>query len=133
MNVNMITFVKKLRLRLMSNFWIKKNKTKTIRTKGLKKSSIASQNRYELIKINKLLIIIEGTIRKNLKNTYMKCDYIPLLWRKSFLNIATKRDYVNNYCNRPLNTFDRHCHEWYLQNLIKKTLQKFLVTFWMNF
>ena len=44
----------------------------------------------------------------------MKCDNIPLLWRKFFLNIAHNRDYVNNYCNRPLNSFDRHCRAWYI-------------------
>ena len=48
----------------------------------------------------------------------MKCNNIPLLWR-IFLDIANNRDFVNNYCNRPLNRFDRHCREWYLYNLIK--------------
>ena len=48
----------------------------------------------------------------------MKCDKISLLWRRFFLNIVNNRDYVNNYCNRPNNRFDRHCREWYLHNLI---------------
>ena len=46
----------------------------------------------------------------------MKCNNIPLLWRKFFLNIANNRDYVYKYCNRPLNDFHRHCREWYLNN-----------------
>ena len=44
----------------------------------------------------------------------MKCNNIPILWIKFFLNIANNRDYVNIYCNRPLNSFERHCREWYL-------------------
>ena len=39
-----------------------KNKTKKITTKSIKKSIIASQNRYELFKINNLLIIRVGSI-----------------------------------------------------------------------
>ena len=49
-------------------------------------------------------------------STSMKCDNILFLWRNFFLNIANKRDYVNNCCSRPLNSFDRHCHEWYIYN-----------------
>ena len=49
----------------------------------------------------------------------MKCDNIPLLWKKIFLNIANNRDYVNIYCSRPLNSFDQRCSEWFLHNLIK--------------
>ena len=44
----------------------------------------------------------------------MKCDNNPLLWRKFLLKIANNRDYVNIYCNRPLNCFDRHCCECYI-------------------
>ena len=46
----------------------------------------------------------------------MKCDNIPLLWRKFFLNIANNRDNVYKYCNRPFNNFHRPCREWYLHN-----------------
>ena len=74
-------------------------------------------------KINKLSILIEGQIYKYVINTYMKCNIIRILWRKFFLNIANSRDHVNNYCNRQLNHFDKHCREWYFQNLIKKTLK----------
>ena len=43
-----------------------KNKTKKNTTsRNLKKSKLASQNRYELLKINKMIILIEGNISKN--------------------------------------------------------------------
>ena len=54
-------------------------------------------------------------------NTCMKCDNIPFLWRKFFLNTANNRDYVNEYCNRPFNRFDRSCRERYLHNLINSS------------
>ena len=94
-----------------------KNKTKNITTnRGINRTIIASQGRYQLFKINKLIIIIERTTMKNVINNYMKCDKIPLLWRKFLLKIANNRDYVYKYCNRPFNIFPRHCREWYLYN-----------------
>ena len=39
---------------------------------------------------------------------------IPMFWRKNFMHNANNRDNVNNYCNRPLNSFDRPCREWYI-------------------
>ena len=69
-----------------------------------------------MIKINKLSFSIEEKYYKNVKNIYMKCDNISLLWRKFFLNIANNRDYVNECCIRPLNSLDRHCRECYLYN-----------------
>ena len=68
------------------------NKTKNIKTKNIKKAVIASQNKYELFKINNLSILIEGIINKNVINTDMKSDKIPSLWRKIFLKIAKNRD-----------------------------------------
>ena len=44
----------------------------------------------------------------------MKCYHIPLLRRKIFLIKANNRDYRFKYCNRRLNTNDRHLREWYL-------------------
>ena len=46
----------------------------------------------------------------------MKCGKIPLLWREFFLNFVNNRDYINNYCKRPFNKFDRLCREWYLSH-----------------
>ena len=46
----------------------------------------------------------------------MKCKIIQLSWRKFFLTIANNGDYIYNFCNRPMNKFDRHYREWYLYN-----------------
>ena len=46
----------------------------------------------------------------------MKCGNIPLLWKIFFLNIGNNRDYIFNYCNRPINKFDELCREWYLSH-----------------
>ena len=46
----------------------------------------------------------------------MKCGNVPLFRRKFFLNIANNRDHIINYCNRPLNKFDRLCREWFLSH-----------------
>ena len=94
-----------------------KSKTKNITTKqSVKRAIIASIGRYEHIKINKFIILIEGDIRKNIISTHMKSGNIPMLWRKFFLNIANNRDYIINYCSRPFTKFDRLCREWYLNN-----------------
>ena len=77
---------------------------------------MASQGRYDFIKINKNIILIEGSNSKNVINTYMNCNNIPLLWRKLFLSIANNKHYVYNSCNRPFNGFTRHCRGWYLYN-----------------
>ena len=53
----------------------------------------------------------------------MQCDIVSILWKKFFLTIANNRDYVHNYCNKPLNRFDQHCREWYLHNLIKNDIE----------
>ena len=68
------------------------------------------------ILIKKITIIIEGDISKNVMNTYRKNSNILLIWRDFFLNIVINRDYVYNFCNRPMNNFDRYCREWYLDN-----------------
>ena len=66
------------------------------------------------MQINNFMFSIKGEIRKNVLSTYMKCYNIPMLWRKFFLNIANKRIYIINHCNRPLLKFDRLLREWYL-------------------
>ena len=58
--------------------------------------------------------MLEGNFKKNVISTYKKCGIIPLLWRKFFLNFMNNRDHIINYCNGPLNKFDRLCREWYL-------------------
>ena len=53
-----------------------------------------------------------------LKTFFMKRNIIPLLWRKFFLKIAHRKDYIYNYCNDSYG-FHRHCCEWYIHKLIK--------------
>ena len=60
------------------------------------------------------MISINGEFRKNVISTYMKCYKIPMLCRKFFSNIAKNRNYIFNYCNRPVHKFDRLLREWYL-------------------
>ena len=49
----------------------------------------------------------------------MKCNNSPILWRIFFLKVAKNKDYVNDFCIRPLNRFDQHCREWFLYILVK--------------
>ena len=46
----------------------------------------------------------------------MKCGNVPKLWTLFFLNIANNRDYVYNFCYRPVYKFDWLCREYYLYN-----------------
>ena len=98
-----------------------KNKTKNITSNcGIKKTIIATQGRYEYIKANKLIILIEGSISRNVTKTYKKCNNnISRLWRIFFTKIANNSDYVYNYCNGPHNSFQRHCVKWYIYNSVK--------------
>ena len=92
-----------------------KNKEKNVTTeRGVKKTIIASNRRYEYIEINKFIILIKRDIKKNVISTYMKCGNILLLCRKIFLNSVNNRDHIIKYCNRPFYKSDRLCREWYL-------------------
>ena len=101
-----------------------KNKTKNVWveirsvTYCIRRREIASKGSYKVNKVNKLIISIGGEIQKNVIDTYLKLQ-IPMLWKNFRKNIANNRDYVYNFCNRPLNKFDRFCREWYLYNLVK--------------
>ena len=59
---------------------------------------------------------MEGSISKNVMNTYMNCNNIKRLWRVFFSKNANNRVYVYNFCNRPYTDFHRHCREWSLYN-----------------
>ena len=101
-----------------------KNNTKNVWVEGscvaccARKREIASKGRFEMIKVNKLIFTIAVEIQKNVIDTYMKLQ-TPMLWRHFFKNIATNRDCVYIFCNRPLNEIDRYCREWCLYNLVK--------------
>ena len=95
--------------------FFEKIKTKNLSTKhNPRKTILESNGRYEYMQNITFMILIKGKIRKNVISTYMKCYNLPLLWRKFFMNTANNREYVINHCNRPLNEFDRHFQEWYL-------------------
>ena len=77
-----------------------KNKTKNITTRhGPSSTIIASNGRFEYIEMNNFIIFLEGDIKKIVIRTHMKCNKIPLLWRKFFLNIVNNRDHIINYCS----------------------------------
>ena len=61
-------------------------------------------------KVNKLIDFLEGQINNFVINTYLKMK-IPIFWEKSFKHNANNRVYVNNYYNRPPNSFDQSCPE----------------------
>ena len=85
-----------------------KIKTKYISTNhGPNRTIVASNDRYEYIETKKIVNLIGGDIRKNVISAY-----IPLLWRKFFLNIANNRDDIIKYRRRPFIKFDRLCREW---------------------
>ena len=110
-------YCKRISIAYNSQFFDKiKKKTKINTTRNIKKTKIASQNRSKLVKINKMIILIEGIISKNMIITCMKCGKIPILWRKFFLNIANNRDYIFIFCNRSSSRFDCPCGEWFIHN-----------------
>ena len=51
-----------------------------------------TKGRYKFIRILQLKIIIQGKIYKNLTDIYLRCENIPILWRKIFVRIANERD-----------------------------------------
>ena len=92
-----------------------KNKTKNLSTRrGVNKTIVALNGRYEFSQINDFMILIKEENKKDVISTFLKCYNMPLLGRKFFLNIANNSDYIIKYCNRPLNKLDRHLGEWYL-------------------
>ena len=118
-------YCRKIGVRCNINFFDKiENKTKNFTIKhyhvhyGINKTVIASRGKHGLVKPNKLIILIEGNIYKNVINTYLKCK-IPILWRKFFLKIANNKDYVYYFCNNRYNSFHQHCREWYFYILMK--------------
>ena len=62
---------------------------------GARRWKIASKHRYKVIKVNKMIITIDGVVRKNIVKTYLD-RRIPMLWRKFLINIANNRDFVYN-------------------------------------
>ena len=55
-----------------------------------KKRDTASNSRYKLNRVKKLIVIIQGGINKLVINTYLKMQ-MPMLWRKFLMKNANKR------------------------------------------
>jgi len=74
------------------------NETKTIPFESyniigkVNKVMQTTKGRYKFIRILQLKIIIQGKIYKNLTDIYLRCENIPILWRKIFVRIANERD-----------------------------------------
>ena len=81
-------------------------------------SVTASGGRTQIVKANKLILLMEGEINKSVVNTYLKMQ-IPMLWMKFFMNIANNSDFVNSFCNNTCKKFHRYCCDWYIYNLMK--------------
>ena len=80
-----------------------KNKTKKIIWSGYYlirrgNKEIASNGRYKMNRVNKLIVTLEGEINKFVINIYLKLK-IPIFCRKFFKHIANNRDYIYNFCN----------------------------------
>ena len=56
----------------------------------------SSKRVYKFIRALDLIIIIPGIIYENVENMYLRCDNIPILWKKFFLKIANDREFVSN-------------------------------------
>ena len=80
-----------------------KNKTRIVKINHyyiryrISKRECASNNKYTVNKVIKLIIILEKEISKLVINTYLK-RHIPMLWRNFFFNIANDGEFINNYC-----------------------------------
>ena len=46
----------------------------------------------KFVRIIQLKSIIEGKVYKNSTDIYLRCENIPMLWRKIFVRIANERD-----------------------------------------
>ena len=56
----------------------------------------SSKGVYKIIRALDLIIIIQGIIYKNVENVYLRCNNIPILWRKVYLKFANDREFVSN-------------------------------------
>ena len=77
----------------------RENKTKNIMIEHesvigkVNKIMQSSKGMIKFFRALELTIRIQGRVRKNIVNTYLKCDNIPILWKKYYLKIAHDRGY----------------------------------------
>ena len=102
-----------------------KNKTKKVTINDYyviwiaMRREIASNHRYQMNRVNKLMCKIEDEKNKFVMTIYLKMQ-IPCFWRKFCMKIANNRDFKYNICNNPYNKFQRFCLEWYSYNLLER-------------
>ena len=74
-------------------------KTKNITVAGrdvmhnARRTIVATKGKYEKNKINRMSVVLESVIKKDVTNTYLKVQ-IPMMWRKFFKKFAEIRNYV---------------------------------------
>ena len=66
-----------------------------------------------------LIITIHGRIYKNVENMFLRCDNIPILWKKVFLKIANDRERVSG-------RFIRDCRERHFFHIEMETVKDIL-------
>ena len=58
-----------------------------------------SKGTIKIIKALELTIRVPGRIQKNIVNAYLKCDGLPILWKKQYLKMAHDEGYkYNQHC-----------------------------------
>ena len=79
-----------------------KNKTQSITIERgnffgeVKKIMQSSKGVFKFIRALDFIIIIHGIFYKNVENMYLRCDIIPIFWRKTLLKIGNDREFVSN-------------------------------------
>ena len=63
----------------------------------------------KFIRVVDFKIIISGKIHRNAENLYLRCENIPILWKKYYAKIANDRECVAN-------RFIQHCRERHFYN-----------------
>ena len=86
---------------------------------GVNKVMQLSKGLYKFIRAIELIIIIQGRNFKNVVNTYLSSENVPILWRKIFIKVA---NYKNNVYNRPKRII-QHCCQKHFCNLIKNNTE----------
>ena len=81
----------------------------------ISRRQVASNNRYVVNRVVKLVFMIEKEINKFVINKYIKIPP-PRMWRKFVFNIANNGEFLNNYCNKPSKKLHRFHRDWYRYN-----------------
>ena len=77
-----------------------------------KKLTIARENGFKFIQINKLTIKIYSNLSNINIHYHLKLGASPL-HRQFFIKISKNRDYIQTHCNDRKNPFHFACRQWY--------------------